>query len=148
MRELNSSYSVYDAKGKVLGRFASAVARELLAGKSIAVINAERAIIVGNRDVIVKKYFTRLNLQEKENPEFSPYWPRRPDMLVKRAIRGMLPRAKPHGRAAYRKLMVFVGTPSAFSKVKPIEIKTKDANTIYMPHVTIEELSRFLGYSR
>jgi large subunit ribosomal protein L13 len=147
MRELNASYSVYDARGKILGRFASAVARELIAGKSIAVINAERAIIVGNRRVIAKKYFTRLNLQEKENPEYSPYWSRRPDMLVKRAIRGMLPK-KAGGRSAYRKLLVYIGTPDRLAKSKPIEIKTKDANDIYMPHVTIEELSRLLGYSR
>jgi large subunit ribosomal protein L13 len=147
MRELDASYSVYDAKGKILGRFASAMARELIAGKSIAVINAERAIIVGNRSVIVKKYFTRLNLQEKENPEYSPYWSRRPDMLVKRAIRGMLPK-KAGGRSAYRKLMVFIGTPGQLAKVKPIEIRAKDANAIYMPHVTMEELSHILGYSR
>ncbi len=148
MRELDASYSVYDAKGKILGRLASAVARDLLAGKSIAVVNAEHAVIVGNRDSIVKKYVTRINLQEKQNPENSPYWPRRPDMLVKRAIRGMLPYAKTGGRTAYRHLMVFIGTPTALAKTKRIELKTKDVNAIYMPHMTMEELSRFLGYDK
>jgi large subunit ribosomal protein L13 len=148
MRELDAKCSVYDAKGKILGRLASTVARELIAGKSVAVINAERAVIVGNRRAIVKKYFTRLNLQEKQNPENSPYWARRPDLLVKRAIRGMLPYKKTDGRTAYRKLMVFIGTPSQLAKVKPIEIKTKDVNAIYMPHLTMEELSHILGYTR
>ncbi len=148
MRELNPSCLVYDAKGKILGRLASTIARDLLAGKDVAVINAENAIIIGSRDSIVKKYTTRINLQEKQNPEFSPYWPRRPDMLLKRAVRGMLPYAKTRGRTAYRKLTVFIGTPAGLAKVKPIEIKTKDANAIYMPHMTMRELSQSLGYGR
>lgn len=148
MRAIDASYLVYDAKSKILGRFASAVAKELLAGKSVAVINAERAVIVGNKRIIVGTYFTRLNLQEKENPEFSPYWSRRSDMLVKRAIRGMLPYHITKGRSAYRRLMVFMGVPAGLSKMKPIEIKAKNVNEIYMPHMTIKELSRALGYNK
>jgi large subunit ribosomal protein L13 len=148
MRQLDSSYSVYDAKGKILGRFASTVARDLIAGKRVAVINAEGAVIVGSKRVIFDKYTTRLNLQEKQNPEHSPYWSRRSDMLVKLAIRGMLPKEKRTGADAYRRLMVFSGVPEQLNKVKPIEIKTKDVNTIYMPHVTIKELSRALGYNK
>src|SRR5208283_3118888 len=94
-------YVVYDAKDKVLGRLASTVAKELLNGKKVAVVNAERAFITGTKKVIVKRYKVRLNLQEKENPEHSPYWPRRPDMLVRRIIRGMLPYHKnPSSRSA------------------------------------------------
>jgi large subunit ribosomal protein L13 len=148
MRELNPSCIVYDAKDKILGRLATTVAKDLLAGKDVAIINAENAIIIGSRESIVKKYYTRINLQEKQNPEFSPYWPRRPDMIVKRAIRGMLPYAKTKGRTAYRKLTVFIGTPALLAKTKPIEIKTKDVNAIYMPHMTMKELARSLGYSR
>ena len=148
MRELTATYSVYDAKDKILGRFASAVARELIAGKSIAVINADRAVLIGDKRVITKRYFTRLNFQEKQNPEHSPYWSRRSDMLVKRAIRGMLPYEKATGRSAYRRLLVFTGVPEQLAKSKPIEIKEKDLNTIYMPHMTIKELSLALGYSR
>jgi len=148
MREIDASYSVYDAKNQILGRFASTVARELLAGKSIAVINSESAIIVGGKRGIVEKYKTRLNLQEKSNPEHSPYWSRRSDMLVKRAIRGMLPYKKATGMNAYRHLLVFMGVPAKFEKTKPIGIKTKDANGIYMPHMTIRDLSRLLGYNK
>ncbi len=142
-------YEVFDAKGKILGRLASTVAKQLMQGKKIAIINAEECIISGDKKVIKEKYKTRLNLQEKENPEHSPYWSRRSDFLVKRVIRGMLPyHRKSTGKEAYKRLIVFVGTPEAFQKSKPIEIKTKDPKMLYTGYVKISELSEMLGYNK
>lgn len=144
-----SKYVVYDAKDKVLGRLASTVAKELLNGKNVAIINAEKAFISGNKLKIAKRYRTRLNLQEKENPEHSPYWPRRPDMLVRRIVRGMLPyHKKPSGRAAYKRLMVFSGVPKELNGFKAIEIETKKPKSVYAGYVYIDELSRLLGYTK
>lgn len=150
MKEIKASdYVVFDAKDKVLGRLASTVARGLIEGKKIAIINAEQAIISGDKKLIKKKYKTRLDLQEKENPEHSPYWSRRSDFLVKRVVRGMLPyHRKTTGRDAYKRLMVFVGTPEAFKDAKPIEIKTKDPKMLYTGYVRVSELSEMLGYQR
>ena len=148
MKKIDSSYEVVDAKSKVLGRVASSVAKSLLNGKSIAVINAEYAIITGSRRDTVEKYRVRLNLQEKENPEHSPYWSRRPDMLVRRIIRGMLPYSRPRGKSAYRRLVVFRGEPQELKGFKQIEVKTKDPKSIYVGHLTVGELSRLLGYDK
>jgi len=118
-------------------------------GKKVAIINAELAYITGNKIAIIKRYKTRLNLQEKENPEHSPYWPRRPDMLVRRVIRGMLPyHKKPSGKTAYRNLMVFMGVPTSLSKAKITEIKTKEPKMMYVKYLYIKELSKLLGYKR
>jgi large subunit ribosomal protein L13 len=141
-------YLVVDAKSRILGRLASAVAKNLLEGKKVAVVNAEQAIITGSKRYLIEKYKTRINLQDKANPEHSPYWPRRPDMLVKRVIRGMLPYRKPRGKDAYRNLRVFLGIPEAFSGAEPIELKIKDAKNIYSNSITIEELSNLLGYMK
>ena len=144
-----SEYIVFDAKDKILGRLASSVAKELIGGKKVAIINAEQSIISGRKKLIKEKYKTRLGLQEKENPEHSPYWSRRPDFLVKRVVRGMLPyHRKTTGKEAYKRLIVFVGTPEAFKGVKPIEIKTKDPKTLYAGYVKVSELSEMLGYQR
>ena len=132
-----------------LDGIASAVAKELLSGKKVAIINAEKSILSGNKKVIKKKYQTRLNLQEKENPEHSPYWSRRPDMLVKRVVRGMLPyKKKTAGKTAYKNLRVFVGIPDAFRQSKPQEIESKNPKEMYVSHITIGELSEMLGYNR
>jgi large subunit ribosomal protein L13 len=149
MRKIDKTYEVYDAKDKVLGRVASVVAKQLLNGKSIAVINAEQAIITGNKEVTVARYKVRLNLQEKENPDHSPYWPRRPDMLVRRIIRGMLPyHKKPSGKDAYRRLMVFQGEPKELKGFKINEIKSKDPKGIYVNYLKVGELSKLLGYNK
>jgi large subunit ribosomal protein L13 len=140
-------FIVYDAKDKVLGRLASYVAKELLNGKSVAVINAEKAFITGNKRSIIKRYRVRLGLQEKENPEHSPHWPRRSDMLVRRIIRGMLPyHKKPSGKSAFKRLKVFIGTPEQLAKFKPIIVDTKPPKSMYVDYLYIGELSKLLGY--
>ncbi len=139
-------YDVYDASGKVLGRLASMVAKQLVLGRDVAVVNAGKAVISGTGKAIAARYKTRLDLKESENPEHSPYWSRRPDMLVKRIIRGMLPYRQPKGKAAYRRLRVFIGVPDELRASKPIELNMKDPNRIYTGYITVEELSGLLGY--
>ncbi|MCL4389003.1 50S ribosomal protein L13 [Candidatus Marsarchaeota archaeon] len=146
--EQQQAQMVYDAKGKILGRLASQVAKSLLMGNEVSVINSEHAIISGNRKDIIQRYKTRVNLKEKANPEHSPYWSRRPDLLVKRIIRGMLPYRMPRGKSAYRKLKVYIGVPAELSGKKPIEIESKDPKGMYVNHMTIKELSSMLGYTR
>lgn len=141
-------YIVFDAKDKVLGRVASAVAKELLFGKKVAIINAENARISGSKKKIIEIYKTRLNIPEKANPEHSPYWSRRSDMLFKRIVRGMLPYRKPRGKSAYRNLRVFMGTPIAFEKSKKVEIKTRDIKDMYVNTMTLGDLSASLGYNK
>jgi large subunit ribosomal protein L13 len=138
---------VYDAQGKILGRLASHVAKSILQGNEVCIINAESAIISGNRKDIVKKYMTRVNLKEKANPEHSPYWPRRPDLLVKRVVRGMLPYRKPTGKAAYKRLKVYIGMPEELASKKLIETEAKDPKSMYVRSMTVKELSGLLGYN-
>lgn len=150
MEKLNpAEYEVYDAKDKVVGRLASVVAKRLMEGKKIAIVNAEQSIISGDRKVLIAKYRTRLRLQEKENPEHSPYWPRRPDLLVKRIVRGMLPyHRKPTGKTSYARLRVFIGVPEVLKGSKTIEIKAKNPKELYGGYTRVSELSKLLGYTR
>ncbi len=138
---------VFDAKGMVLGRIASIVAKSLMEGDDVAVINAELSILSGSGKALAEKYRTRLNLQEKENPEHSPYWPRRPDMLFKRIVRGMLPYKKPSGKTAYRKLRVYMGVPDELSKAKVSEVSMKDPKALYAGYIKLKDLSKLLGYN-
>lgn len=149
MKINTKDFEVYDAKDKILGRLSTHVAKQLLSGKKIAIINAEQAIMSGSKKSLKAKYQTRLDLQEKENPEHSPYWSRRPDFLVKRVIRGMLPyHRKATGKDAYRRLLVFNGVPEEFKGIKPTEIKSKDPRALYSGYTRISELSQLLGYSK
>lgn len=139
---------VFDAQGKILGRLASLVAKSALQGNSVAVINAEEAVLSGSPEVVAARYKVRLDLKEKANPDHSPYWPRRPDMLVKRVVRGMLPYRHPRGKEAYRRIRVYMGIPEELKGAKPIKIDAKDPRKLYVNTMSVAQLSKMLGYDK
>ncbi|NUB92808.1 50S ribosomal protein L13 [Haloterrigena sp. SYSU A558-1] len=98
---------VVDARDCILGRVASEVAQRALDGESIAVVNAEDAIITGDKEDVFGTYRKRLQLQS----DSGPYYPKRPDTIFKRSVRGMLPYKKPRGREALDSIRVYVGNP-------------------------------------
>lgn len=109
---------VIDAENKILGRIASLAAKELLKGKRVAIVNAEKAIITGNPQTILRKYQTRRSIQSRINPRMSPVQPRTPDRIVWKTVRGMLPMKKAKGREALRRLRVFIGVPDDLANVE------------------------------
>ena len=98
---------VVDASDCILGRVASQVAERALDGERVAVVNAEAAVITGREEEVVGKYQQRRGLGSDRGPAY----PKRPDRIFKRSIRGMLPHKKPRGREAYENVRVYVGNP-------------------------------------
>ena len=98
---------VVDARDCILGRVASEVAQRALAGERIAVVNAEHAVITGNAEATMETYQKRAEI----GSDSGPYYPKRPDGIFKRAIRGMIPYKKQHGREAFENVRVYVGNP-------------------------------------
>jgi large subunit ribosomal protein L13 len=138
---------IIDGKGKILGRVGSGVAKRLLSGDSIVIVNAEDMLISGHPKYIVAKYKRLYELKDKANPEHSPYWSRRPDLFVKRIVRGMLPYKKAKGKEAYKRLKVYIGFPEELKKMKEFEITTKNAEEIYENTMTIKQIVTKLGYA-
>jgi large subunit ribosomal protein L13 len=98
---------VVDARDCILGRVSSKVAQRVLDGETVAVVNAERAVITGNEEATMETYHTRAEL----GSDSGPYYPKRPDRIFKRAIRGMLPYKTEDGREAFSNVRVYVGNP-------------------------------------
>lgn len=98
---------VVDASDCILGRVASEVAQRALDGERVAIVNAEDAVITGDKEDIFETYRKRLQL----GSDSGPYYPRRPDTIFKRSVRGMLPYKKPRGREALDGVRVYVGNP-------------------------------------
>jgi large subunit ribosomal protein L13 len=132
---------VIDADGHVLGRLSSNVAQRIMSGEDVTIVNAEKALITGERDSILSDY-----KQKKDRGKIrkGPYYPRRADLILKRTVRGMIPFDKSRGREAYRRLKVFVGIPHEFEshKMERIE-KAMQVNT--SKYITLGEVSSFLG---
>ncbi len=135
---------IIDAKGLILGRMSSIVAKRLLQGESIIVLNAEEAAISGKRLQIVKKAKSFL---EVGHPRKGPYHPRRPDRIVRRTIRGMLPWKKPKGRQAYKRLRVYLGAPKEFDGKEIKTILDADAEKLKSPYITVRELAKEIGWN-
>ena len=98
---------VIDAGDCIMGRVASEVAQRALAGERVAVVNAEAAVITGDKEDILERYRTRAGLGSDRGPAF----PKRPDGILKRSIRGMVPHKRERGRAAIENVRVYVGNP-------------------------------------
>jgi large subunit ribosomal protein L13 len=137
---------VIDGSDRVLGRIGSHVAKQLLYGKSVVLLNAERISISGSQAGLITKYKRLVELKDKANPEHSPYWSRRPDLFVKRVIRGMLPYKMPRGKAAFKNLRVYIGFPEEFKNAQLAVVESKRPSEIYQAVMTVGELSRKLGY--
>jgi len=100
--------TVIDARDCILGRVASEVAERALDGERVAVINAEQSVITGREEQLVEKYQKRREV----GSDRGPYYPKQPDRIFKRSIRGMLPYKKPRGREAYENVRVYKGNPN------------------------------------
>ncbi|MFD1515468.1 50S ribosomal protein L13 [Halomarina rubra] len=98
---------VVDARDCILGRVSSEVAQRVMDGERVAVVNAEQAIITGDEEDVLSVYRKRVEVGSDQGP----YYPRRPDRLFKRAIRGMVPYKTPRGREAFENVRTYVGNP-------------------------------------
>jgi large subunit ribosomal protein L13 len=117
-----SDYTVIDADGMILGRLASKVAKRLLCGEKIAIVNSEMTVISGKRSSIIKDYKNKLRIRTLVKPAKGPFHARRPDRILRRAIRGMLPWDTTRGKEALGRLTTFLGVPQELrgKKLEPL----------------------------
>ncbi len=130
---------IIDGKNLVLGRTSSHIAKKLLNGEKVQIVNAEKMIITGDPTAIKAKYTSR---RQRGSVVSGPFFPIRPDLIVRRTVRGMLPYKTNKGREAFKKLRVHVGNPklevNEESKLRPL-------STRYM---TVGKLSEALGWQK
>jgi large subunit ribosomal protein L13 len=143
MPEEKQSQIVIDASGLILGRMASVVAKRLLLGESIVIVNAEKAALSGRRLSRVREARAFLEIG---HPGKGPFHPRRPDQIVRRTVRGMLPHRLSKGQAAFKRLRVFLGVPLEFKDVKFQTIPEADVNKLKCSYVTVGEFAKEIGY--
>lgn len=128
---------VIDATGCTVGRLSSYVAKELLNGEKVIVVNAEKAYLSGSKEFLIREYKEK---RERGTQRKGPFFPRMPDRILKRTIRDMLPYQKPRGREAYKNLRVYIGVPD---EVKKENIETMDSFQFTgLKGMTLLELSK------
>ncbi|UCD03374.1 MAG: 50S ribosomal protein L13 [Candidatus Aenigmatarchaeota archaeon] len=126
-----------DAKDMILGRLASATAKKLLNGESVCVVNAEKSVIVGRPETIIAEYKEK---RARGDPYHGPFFPRTPDRIFKRTVRGMLPYKTARGSEALKRLKVFISIPAGLKDKEFTAVKDAE-NKGEQKFITLEKLS-------
>jgi large subunit ribosomal protein L13 len=128
------NWFVVDGTNQTVGRMCAKIAA-VLRGKNkatftphvdtgdyIIVINCEKVKLSGNKlDEKIYDHFTGYPGGRKEETAIN-LQRRRPEVLVERAVKGMLPKNK-LGRQMYKKLYVYAGSAHPHIAQKPAELK-------------------------
>lgn len=111
--------TVIDATGASAGRLATYVAKRLLNGEEVHIVNAEQATVSGAPDAVMERYHFKRDIGTNRK---GPYYPRVPHLMMKRTVRGMFnyQELSTH-RAAYKRLKCYIGVPDEFATVKAIK---------------------------
>ena len=137
--------AVVDAEGLILGRMASIVAKRLLEGERIEIVNAESAVISGKRLKVIKDWKEFLEVGGRGRGPI--HW-RRPNTIVRRTIRGMIPHRKARGREAFRRLRVHIGVPEELASVEKESIPEAHVSKLGNRYVTVGEIAENIGWKR
>jgi large subunit ribosomal protein L13 len=102
---------VVDGTNCISGRLCSKVSKLLLQGNRVSVVNSEKVMVSGNKYEVIESYKKQLEVSSATNPIHGPFHPRRPDTIITRMIRGMVPKRKPSGIQSFKRLRVYIGVP-------------------------------------
>ena len=135
-----------DAKDCIAGRMCSHISKLLLQGHHVRVVNAEKCMISGNRYKTIEEYKEYLTISSATNPIHGPLHPRKPDRILTRMVRGMLPKRKSSGLTALKRLRIYVAVPPDLKNAK---LETFEDSKIRKPSsyfITLGELAKQIGW--
>lgn len=134
---------IIDGTNLILGRLAAFVAKRALEGEPIIILNCENVIITGNKDFLIRKFKERL---DRGHPYHGPFFPKLPDRIVKRTIRGMLPYKQERGKKAFKKIKCYRGVPENYKSAKTEIVPVNDVKKLKtLNYITVNNLSSFVG---
>ncbi len=136
---------IVDATGAIAGKLAAFCAKRALLKESVIIVNGEKAIISGDPVRIVSVYKKRRGMINKSNPEHAAKWPRRPDLFLKKIIKGMLPKER-RGKEAASRIKVFMGVPEKYEgKAEKFPITSKH---LYSKFISVGDICKSLGWNK
>jgi len=146
--EKSPSQIIVDGTDHIAGRLCSNVAKLLLQGNRVSIVNCDKIMISGKRKSIVEEYKEFLEIASILHPKHGPFHPRRPDTMISRMVRGMLPRKKPSGQAALKRLRAYIEVPKELKSVKKIQFenaKIKKSNSYF---TSMGSLGETIGWTK
>jgi large subunit ribosomal protein L13 len=128
---------VIDAKNAILGRLASYAAKQALLGKEIVIVNCDDCVVSGRpRATILDYQETR---KRGGSIQRGPFFPKIPERIVKRSVRGMLSYKQGRGKDALKRVICHNKVPDKYTEAKMIKAgKEKKVKTIKLKELSKE----------
>lgn len=134
---------IIDGTNQILGRLASYAAKKSLLGEKIEIVNCENVIITGSKVNVLSKYNAK---RQRGDPFHGPYFPKQPERIVRRTIRGMLPRRQEKGLNAFKRISCYKGVPENLKEQKFGAVKGADASKMSnLKYIKLGEICRLIG---
>ena len=139
---------VVDATDHIAGRLASNVAKLLMQGNRVSIVNCEKIMMSGTRSNQIKEYREFLEINSIINYKHGPVHYRRPDTLMAKMIRQMLPfDRKPSGKESYQRLRTYIGSPKELKSLEKIQFEKAKIKKSASNYTTVGELCRVIGWT-
>ncbi|MBS3153060.1 50S ribosomal protein L13 [Candidatus Woesearchaeota archaeon] len=132
---------IINGQDLILGRLVSYVAKQAMRGENVDIVNCENVVIVGKKEMIMNEYKER---EEIGSVSKGPFYPKMPDRFVRRVVRGMLPYKESRGKAAFERVMCYLGVPDQFKDKKLESVQSAHIENKRTSFITIGELSRIM----
>lgn len=142
----SSKQIVVDATNCIAGRMCSHVSKLLLNGNRVAIVNAEKAMLSGNRYKTIELYKEHLEINSVTNPIHGPFHPRRPDTMLSKMVRGMVPKRKTTGIEAHQRLRVFIGVPDDMKSAKMESFADSKIRKPESYYITVGDVAKQIGW--
>jgi len=137
---------VVDGTNLIAGRLASNVAKLLRKGNRVTIVNCDKIMMSGKKSSIIGEYEDFLKIHSVIHPKHGPYHPRRPDTIIARMIRGMLPyEDKPSGKTDLTRLRTYIGVPKEVKGLEKIQFEKAKIRHESSTYTTMAEISRYIG---
>lgn len=139
-------FVVIDGKDLVLGRLGCVIAKRLLFGENIKLVNCQDVVILGRKKYLIQKYKDKISNKVVKQ---GPYYSRSSADIVKRAFRNMLPYKNKRGIEAFKRLKCYNSTPSILLNSKKEVVSSAKLNKDSVFYYTkVGEISKVLGYTK
>ena len=139
---------VVDATDHIAGRLSSNVAKLLIKGNRVSVVNCEKIMMSGTRSNQIQEYREFLEINSIINYKHGPKHYRRPDTVMAKMIRQMLPfDRKPSGKESFQRLRTYIGSPKEIKSIEKIQFEKAKIRKTASNYTQLGKLCRVIGWT-
>ena len=129
---------IIDAANAPLGRIASYATKQALLGNLVSIVNCNNALISGRKKSILEEY--REARARGGSALKGPNFPKSPERIMKRTVRGMLKYKTGRGRDALKRVLCYNDLPQEYQDAKIISFP----KIFKIKTLTLKELSNLI----